>query len=138
MSLTFFVDECLDSPQFTDPLIDAGIKFRLHREFFKNRPRIPDRNWMKVVSEKGYYGLTKDNRIGKRGTERKMVRVLNIGIFIIRGTKPGHPRKGSLFVQYIENVLYFIQNNPRPFIAKITKKGIHGHFPENRRWRLNV
>ena len=130
---TFYVDECLDSDDFVEPLRHAGFDIVRHKDIFT--PGVSDERWIKEVSEEGYFALTKDNVIARTRYQTDLVMANNLGLFIIRCTKGTHSQKAQLVVKHKRPLFRFIKRNYPPFIAKITvSKGVFGFRPEDRDW----
>lgn len=126
----FYVDECLDSDHFIDPLRDAGLNVVRHREILEKG--VPDEVWIGTAARAEYFALTEDANIMRKAYQSELIINSNLGLFIVKGSK--HSEKGELVVQNKVALLRFIKNNYRPFIATITRSGVNGRRPRDRNW----
>ena len=126
----FYVDECLDSDHFIDPLRRAGLNVVRHRDMLEKG--VPDEVRIKKVSKAGYFALTEDYNIMQKADQSELIMNSRLGLFIVRGRR--HSEKGELVVQNSAKLLRFIKKNHRPFIATITRSGVNGRRPRDRNW----
>ena len=128
----FYIDECLDSDHFIDPLRGAGLKVVRHREMLEEGA--PDEVWISAVSEAEYFAITEDHNIMRNAYQSELIMNNRLGLFIVRCKGSSHSEKGELVVQNKVVLLRFIKNNYRPFIATITRSGVNGRRPRDRNW----
>ena len=126
----FYVDECLGSDHFIDPLRDAGLNVVRHREILKKG--VPDETWIGAAARAEYFALTEDANVMRKAHQSELIIKSGLGLFIVKGSK--HSEKGKLVVQNRAQLLRFIKKNYRPFIATITQSGVHGRRPIDRQW----
>ena len=67
----FYVDEDLDSPDFVEPLIEAGFTIKRHRDYFA--PGTVDEVWMPKVAEWGWYAFSHDFNIVIKAAQTRIV-----------------------------------------------------------------
>ena len=128
----FYVDECLDSDHFIDPLRGAGLKVVRHREMLEWG--VSDEVWIRAVSMAGYFAITEDHNIMRKAYQSELIMNNRLGLFIVRSKGSNHSEKGELVVQNSARLLRFIKKNYRPFIATITRSGVYGRRPRDRNW----
>lgn len=126
---TFFTDRSIDSDTFAQPLIAAG--FRLERfHLHLSRPDAPDGDWIRKCANRGWIGLCGDKRISSRPDEMADVMKSGAAVFILNvGKHTNHPLMAELFLRTAERIVWFWENRPRPFIAKVTR-------PNQQDWAL--
>jgi ribosomal protein L24E len=128
----FYIDECLDSDHFIDPLRGGGLKVVRHREMLEWG--VPDEVWIREVSKAGYFVITEDYKIMRNANQSELIMNNRLGLFIVRCKGSSHSEKGKLVVQNSAKLLRFIKKNSRPFIATITRSGVNGRRPRDRNW----
>ncbi len=126
----FYVDECLDSDNFIDPLRGAELNVVWHREMLEKG--VPDEVWIREVSRAGYFALTEDYNIIRKAHQSELIMNSRLGLFIVKGRR--HSEKGELVVQSRAKLLRFVKRNSRHFIATITRSGVNGRRPRDRNW----
>ncbi len=126
----FYVDECLDSNNFVEPLQESGLNIVRHRDILNQG--VSDEVWIKAVAEAGHFALTQDYEIARNANQTQFVMDSRPGLFIVRSKGSTHHEKGQLVVRNIQNLLRFIDKNHRPYIASITVSGVWGRRPNGR------
>jgi len=114
----FFADRDLGK-QFPEILKNAGIHVERHRDHFADDAK--DEDWLKEVSKRGWYVLTHDRRMRYRSNEIEAIARFKIGMFVIVG-KASLAELARNFVHTFQQIIRFIDKNPRPFIAKIYRR----------------
>lgn len=128
----FYVDECLDSDHFVEPLRGAGLEIVRHRDMLEEG--VLDEVWIRAVSEAEFFAVTEDHKILRNAYQSDLIMNSRLGLFIVRCKGCKHLEKGELVVQNKVVLLRFIKNNYRPFIATITRSGVNGRRPGDRNW----
>jgi hypothetical protein len=111
----FFTDRDLGK-QFPEILRNALIHVERHGDHFADDAK--DEDWLKEVSQHGWYVLTHDQRMRYRPNEIAAIEKFKIGLFVIVGKAP-MAELAQNFVFTFRQIIKFIEENPRPFIAKI-------------------
>lgn len=111
----FFTDRDLGK-QFPAILKEAGVHVERHTDHFADDTK--DEEWLSLIGKRGWYVLTHDRRIRHTPNEIAAVEKFEIGLFVIVGKAP-FPELAYNFVLTLPNIIKFIENNPRPFIAKV-------------------
>jgi len=111
----FFTDRDLGL-QFPAMLRAAGILVERHCDHFAHDT--PDEEWIRGVSEAGWFVLTHNRRIRYTPNELAAVGEAGIGMFMIIGTA-AFPALAQNFIITHPKVEHFITSNDPPFIAKI-------------------
>jgi len=111
----FFTDRDLGK-QFPEILKNAGVHVERHSDHFADDAR--DEDWLKEISERGWYVLTHDRRMRYRPNEMDAIKRFKIGMFVIVGKAP-LAELAQNFIHTFHQITRFIDKNPRPFIAKL-------------------
>lgn len=111
----FFTDRNLGK-QFPQLLKSSGIDVERHSDHFADDAT--DELWLEEIGKKGWFAITHDQRIRYRLNEKLAVRNYTVGLFIVIGKVP-FKELALNFINTHAKTLKFIQNNQRPFIAKI-------------------
>lgn len=115
MSSVFFTDRDLGK-QFPNLLLQAGITVEKHADHFADIAK--DEEWLTEVGRRGWYVLTHDQRIRYRSNEKAAVMQASAGLFVLIGKVP-FSELAENFMMTFPKIEHFIQENPRPFIAKV-------------------
>lgn len=116
----FFTDRDLGK-QFPAILKNVGIHVERHGDHFADDTK--DEDWLKEISERGWYVLTHDRRMRYRSNEVDAIARFKIGMFVIIGKAP-LAELAQNFVYTVHQIIKFIDKNPRPFIAEIYRPDI--------------
>ena len=87
-------------------------------------PDTPDAAWLRVVGERGWVVLTKDERIRRRPLEREALLTAGVRAFALTARRLTGPEMGQAFARArgaMENLLR--RRRQRPFIATVTRHG---------------
>jgi len=115
VSHTFFTDRDLGR-QFPAELRRAGVVVEMHDDHFG--PLTPDPVWLREVGRRGWVALSHDQKLRYRPQERDMAMRAGVPLFVLVG-KATHSALAKNFVQTLPKVLRFLDENHRPFIARI-------------------
>ena len=124
----FFTDRDLGK-QFPEALRQAAIRVERHGDHFADDAK--DEDWLREVGQRNWYVLTHDKRMRYRPNEIAAIERFKVGVFLIVGKAP-FLELAQNFVLTFPHVVKFIEENPRPFIAKIfrpdeSKKKMKAH-----------
>lgn len=140
-SVTFYVDEDLDSDQFVKPIRAAGFRLVRHRQVLP--PGTPDEVWIPSIARKGWFALSHNREISYLRSQRDLVMREGLGLFLVRGQTrhEGHPFLAGKVVGAKTSIANFVHKNYRPFIASIIgpqgkkqRYRCEGRKPEDRAW----
>lgn len=116
--LVFFTDRDLGRT-FPDILIKAklsAMRVERHSDHFAHDA--PDEVWLKEVGRRGWFVLTRDQRIRYRPNEKSAIFDFTVGLFVLIGNAR-HKDLAENFIATYPAIEGFARNNERPFIAKI-------------------
>ncbi len=118
----FFLDRSLGKLTITDALRKANVKVEIHDDHFKLDEK--DIEWLKFVGEKGWFVITKDDRIRYRPLERMALINSGVGAFIVTCKGLNGQQIADLIIPKLSSMYKLIERSTRPFIAKITRDGV--------------
>jgi hypothetical protein len=117
----FFIDRSLGKKLVATELRKAGALVEIHDDHFLTDEE--DRVWLAEVGKKGWIVLTKDQRIQSRKLELIEVENHGIGMFVFTSAEIKGPVMAGIFGSSLPKMLRFIENNKKPFIARISRQG---------------
>lgn len=105
-----------------EKLRDAGLKVESHQVHFKHNTE--DEAWLEVVGEKKWIVFTRDKMIGRR--KLQLHALLNAGVkgFVLVTDELTDAENAEIIIKLIDQILQMIDENRKPFIAKIRKDGV--------------
>ena len=115
--MIFFTDRDLGRKKFPGILRDGGVRVETHFDHFP--PAAPDTEWIPEVARRGWFILSNDKGIMRNPIEREAILTHNAGLFILVGGSMRADLLARNFVNTSTEVLRFIKEHPRPFIAKV-------------------
>jgi hypothetical protein len=112
----FFTDRDLGTTILPAILRNAGFQIERHVDHFA--PDAPDAEWIPAVGARGWYVLTRDQRIRYVRAERDAVMRAHVGMFVMVG-KASHQELALNVVNTKSAIEAFALEHPAPFIARI-------------------
>lgn len=67
----FYVDECLDSDHFVEPLRGAGLEIVRRRDMLEEG--VLDEVWIRAVSEAKFFAVTEDHKIMRNAYQSNLI-----------------------------------------------------------------
>jgi len=131
---TFVIDRCLGKT-VTHALVTAAAQVEHLDDHFGQDTQ--DREWLPVVSARGWVVLTKDGAIGTNTLELRAIARAGARVFILVSGNLTRQQMADLFVKVLPKLEKFTQGNQSPFIAKIYKDG-RVDLWRNRTWLLKL
>lgn len=116
----FFIDRSVGR-KLAEPLRQAGLQIELHDDHFPQDAL--DQVWLTEVGNKGWYVITRDERIRYRHIEATAARAAGVGMFVVVSKNLTGPQTGEAILKALNRIRRFINNHDRPFIAKIYRDG---------------
>ena len=120
-SFVFFIDRSLGSKKVPDKLREAGLKVELHKKYFA--PDAPDIEWLEKCGTKRWVALAKDKAIKRNELERRALFNAEIAAFFLTSGELSGDEMAQAIIKALEKVADFLENQKRPFIARITPQG---------------
>jgi len=121
MNEIFFIDRCLGK-KLADSLRNVGATVEIHDDYLA--PDINDEDWLRIVGERNWVVLTKDQKIATRYLELLAVAQGNVRLFALVDGNVSRDVMAQAFVNALEKMQKFIRGNQAPFIAKVDKSGL--------------
>ena len=125
----FFLDRNLGKHRFAEVLRKAGLRVEVHDAHFA--PNTADPDWLRVVGEQGWIVLTKDRKIRYRPLEWLSILQNGVRAFAFTTGSLKAETMAALFLRCKDQVFRLLEENRKPFIAKIGQSG------EVRIWKLS-
>jgi len=118
----FFVDRNLGRRVVPGAMRAAGLLVEVMDEHFD--PATPDEVWLRAVGDRGWFVVTRDQRLRYRGVELAAIEEAGVGVFVIAGTaaRTG-PEVAETIVRAKDAILTVTLRRERPFIAKVYANG---------------
>jgi hypothetical protein len=118
----FFIDRCMGKNKIPAPLREAGLRIELHDDHFPMDAQ--DDQWLPAVGRKGWYVITRDERVRYRHLETTAARQAKVGMFVLVSKNITGAQSAEVIVKAIPRIRRFIKTHRRPFIARIYRDGI--------------
>ena len=116
MTPVFFTDRDLGN-LFPELLREAGVNVKKHSDHFPDDTK--DEEWLKQAGQKGWFCLTRDQRIRYKPNEKDAVMRAGVGLFILVSRRATHQELAINLIKTLHKVERFVEKQERPFIAKI-------------------
>lgn len=117
----FFVDENLLGRRIPKVLRNAGVRVELLSDHFPLQT--PDVEWLAEVSQRGWFVITRDMKIGINVAEVAAVARGNAKVFALSGgSAPGAEIERDV-KRAVEKMKRFAYSHPAPFIARVDAYG---------------
>jgi predicted nuclease of predicted toxin-antitoxin system len=111
----FFIDRSLGIDPVRTELVAAGLVVEIHDDHFRRDEE--DRIWLRVVGEKGWVVLTKDQRLRYRPLEIAALRASNARVFVLTAGNLRGVEIAAAFVVALPGIYKILHTLPGPFIA---------------------
>jgi hypothetical protein len=121
--LVFFVDRSLEKRHVAEALRREGIHVEVHEDHFL--PGAPDVEWLPVVGRRGWIVLMKDKQIRRNTLERDALLAADVRAFVLTAGNLTGPEMAAAFVRHLRRIVQTIHDRPPPFIAAVTRTGVH-------------
>ena len=120
-SAVFFIDRSVGKKSVAEPLREAGLTVELHDDHFPQNAH--DEQWLTEVGKRGWFVITRDDRIRYRRLEAEAVRNAKVGLFVVVSKNLTGPQTAEVVLKAMSRLRRFISGHRRPFIAKIYRDG---------------
>jgi hypothetical protein len=118
---TFFVDRSLGRVTVPNALRTIGLKVEVHADHFAHDA--PDTAWLQRCGAEGWVVLAKDKAIKKNPLERQALIAQGLAAFFIIKTNATGEENAKALVGAIHKIAGILENQRRPFIARIYANG---------------
>lgn len=124
--LILFLDRNLGNHVIAKALRDAGHQVEIHDDHLP--VDAPDKDWIKLISSRGWVGLTKDKHIKYRAAELNSIKEYNARVIVIRAKNLTGPELAETLVKFHGRIRKFVAQENAPFIAGINRSGSISHY----------
>ncbi|HYG10701.1 MAG TPA: hypothetical protein VD835_12180 [Pyrinomonadaceae bacterium] len=118
---TFFVDRSLGRVIVPEALRKVGLTVEVHADHFEHDA--PDTAWLQKCGEEGWIVLAKDKAIKKNPLERQAIFTHGLAAFFLIKTSATGEENAQAVIKGIQKIIGVLENQRRPFIARITSDG---------------
>ena len=88
----------------------------------------PDEDWIRLISSRGWIGVTKDKRIRYRTAEISTIMEHGARVIVIRAKNQTGAEIAEILVKYHSRIQRFVVREKAPFIAGINRSGTISHY----------
>jgi predicted nuclease of predicted toxin-antitoxin system len=117
----FFIDRSLGKEPIRTELIKADLAVEIHDDNFARDEE--DRVWLRVVGERGWVVLTKDQKIRYRPLEKSALRASNARVFVLTAGNLRGTEIAAVFVTALPQIFKLLHSTPGPFLASVSHAG---------------
>ena len=119
--IVLFLDRNLGNHVIAGVLRDAGHRVEIHDDHLP--VDAPDEGWIRLISSRGWIGVTKDKRIRYRTAEISTIKEYGARVIIIRAKNQTGTEIAEILVKYYSRIQRFVARESAPFIAGINRSG---------------
>jgi len=116
-----FIDRSLGIEPIRTELINSGLTVEIHDDHFARDEE--DRVWLKVVGERGWVVLTKDQRLRYRPLEISALRASNARVFVLTAGNLRGSEIAAVFLAALPRMFRILRATPGPFLARLSQSG---------------
>jgi hypothetical protein len=118
----FFLDRNFGRKTVAAALREAGFRIEVQDDHFTQDTR--DEVWLSDVGKRGWFVLTRDERIRYRRLEQEAVHRFRVGMFLLVHWKGSTgPTMAAALIKAKAAIMRFASKQRRPFIAKVYSDG---------------
>jgi len=117
----FFIDRSLGVEPIRTELINSGLTVEIHDDPFARDEQ--DRVWLKIVGERGWVVLTKDQRLRYRPLEISALRASNARVFVLTAGNLRGSEIAAAFLAALPRMFRILRSTPGPFLARLSQSG---------------
>jgi hypothetical protein len=103
------------------PLRESGLRIELHDDHFPQDAM--DEDWLPEVGKRGWYVITRDDRIRYRQLEAMAARGAKVGMFVVVSKNLTGLQTAEVLLKALNRIGRFIKKHRRPFVAKVYRDG---------------
>ena len=98
-----------------------GLKVEVHADHFAHDA--PDTEWLERCGEERWIVLAKDRAIKKNPLERQAIFTHGLAAFFVLNSGATGEENAQAIVKGVKKIVGILENQRRPFIARITSDG---------------
>jgi hypothetical protein len=118
----FFIDRSLGRRWVAEALARSGLRSEIHDAHFASNAQ--DVEWLRVVGERGWIVLTKDDRIRRNPPEQRAVLEAGLRVFVIKIKDATGPEIAALVERRASALADFARAHAAPFVALVSHRAI--------------
>jgi hypothetical protein len=120
-SVVFFLDRNIGKHTVAQALRREGIAVEVHDDHL--REDAPDEEWIKLVGQKGWVAITRDNQIRHRKNQIAAVKRHRARLIVVRIKNFDGPMAAHLLISRAGSIDTFARKTAPPFVARISMTG---------------
>ena len=124
--IVLFLDRNLGKHVIAEALLAAGHPVEIHDDHLP--VNAPDEDWIKLISSRGWIGVTKDKRIRYRSAEISTIKEYRARVIVIRAKNQTGTELAEILLKYHSRIQKFVTREKAPFIAGINRSGTISHY----------
>jgi hypothetical protein len=117
----FFIDRSLGIEPIRSELVKIGLVVEIHDRHFARDEE--DRVWLRIVGERGWVVLTKDQRLRYRPLEIAALRASKARVFVLTAGNLRGIEIVEVFLTALPRLCKVLHSRPGPFIGRISQSG---------------
>jgi len=119
--LVFYLDRNLGRATIADILRAAGFEVEVHDDHLPQDA--PDEDWIQLVAQNQWIGVTKDKNIRYRRSEIAAIKYYQAKVIVVRMKDLTGEQMGQLIAKNGQKILEFISRHSAPVIAGVDRNG---------------
>jgi predicted nuclease of predicted toxin-antitoxin system len=117
--IVFFIDRSLGVEPLRSRLIEAALNVEIHDDHFRRDEE--DRIWLRLVGEKGWVVLTKDQRLRYRPLEVAALLTSNARVFVLTAGNLRGSEIADVFIATLPKICRMLNSHRGPFLARVSQ-----------------
>ncbi len=118
-SPTFFLDRALGKHVIAGALRAAGFNVEVHDDHLPIDA--PDEDWIQLIADRGWIGITKDRHIRHRHNELAAVKAFKASILVVRAKNATGGDIADVLIRSLPKIQKFVASNKPPFVAGVDR-----------------
>lgn len=119
--MVFYLDRNLGRATIADILRAAGFEVEVHDDHLPQDA--PDEDWIQLVAQNQWIGVTKDKNIRYRRSEIAAIKHYQAKVIVVRMKDLTGEQMGQLIAKNGQKILEFISRHSAPVIAGVDRNG---------------
>jgi predicted nuclease of predicted toxin-antitoxin system len=117
----FFIDRSLGKDPIRAELIKAGLVIEIHDDHFARDEE--DRIWLRIVGDRGWVVLTKDQQLRYRPLEIAALRASRVRVFVLTAGNLRGIEIAAAFLAALPRMCKILHSLRGPFVARVSQSG---------------
>jgi len=120
-SLTFYLDRALGKHIIAEALRAAGAQIEVHDDHLPIDA--PDEDWIALIANRGWIGITKDRHIRHRHNELAAIKKYKAKVLVVRAKNATGKEIADVLVKSLSKIEKFVDSHKAPFVAGVDRSG---------------